>query len=348
MKEADLIREAVQVLAETTGVELELIEHEYKTDQGRYIDALARINGDPNQNIFAIEAKQNLTTAKAGQAIEQLQAVPFKGMLVTDFVNPKMAERLKEMNIAFIDLAGNAYINNAPVYIYIRGNRPLAKPGGILAPKPTRAFQATGLKVVFGFLIKPDLVHAPYRTIAEFTDVALGTVGWVINDLKTHGFLLDAAGKRRLIRRKELLDMWVEAYPEKLKPKLFLGRYQARNKDWWRNADVKKYHAMWGGEVAAAIITNYLKPYTATIYTPENPALMLLENQLRKDPDGNVEVLKMFWKPNGGIERQNDKKQHGDCAPYFLVYAELIATADQRNIETAKIIYDEYLHRYFE
>ncbi len=95
MKEADLIREAVQVLAETTGVELELIEHGYKTDKGRHIDALARINGDPNQNIFAIEAKQNLTTAKAGQAIEQLQAVPFKGMLVTDFVNPKMAERLQ-------------------------------------------------------------------------------------------------------------------------------------------------------------------------------------------------------------------------------------------------------------
>ena len=95
MKDADLIREAVQVLAETTGVELELTEHEHETDQSRYIDALARINGDPNQNIFAIETKQNLTTAKAGQAIEQLRAVPFKGMLVTDYVNPKMAERLK-------------------------------------------------------------------------------------------------------------------------------------------------------------------------------------------------------------------------------------------------------------
>lgn len=348
MKEADLFRKAVQVLAETTGVELELIEHEYRAGQGRYIDAIARIKGDPNQNVFAIEAKRNLTTAKAGQAIEQLKAVPFKGMLVTDFVNPKMAERLKEMNIAFIDLAGNAYINNAPVYIYIRGNKPLVKPGRILAPKPSRAFKATGLKVIFGFLIKPNLVQAPYRIIAECTDVALGTVGWVINDLQTHGFLLDEGKKRRLIRKRELLDMWVTAYPEKLKPKLFLGRYQARDKDWWRNADVKKHHAMWGGEVAAAIITNYLKPYTATIYTPENPALMLLENQLKKDSDGNVEVLKMFWKPNGDIERQNNEKQHGDCAPYFLVYAELIATADQRNIETAKIIYDEYLHRYFE
>ncbi len=347
MNKINLIRKAVQKLAETTGVELEITEHEYKTDQGRFLDALACINGDPNQNVFAIEAKRNLTTAKAGQAIEQLRAVPFKGMLVTDFVNPKMAERLKEMNVAFIDLAGNAYINNAPIYIYIRGNKPVEKPAGILVPKPTRAFQATGLKVVFGFLIKPDLIQAPYRVIAEITNVALGTVGWVINDLQAHGFLLDEGKKRRLIRKKELLDMWVEAYPEKLKPKLFLGRYQTRNKNWWRNAEIRNYAAMWGGEVAAAKITNYLKPYTTTIYTLEIPALLLLENQLKKDTDGNVELLKRFWMPGLTPEGQNDEKKHGDCVPYLLVYADLIATADHRNIETAKIIYDEYLYRYF-
>ena len=166
MKETDLIRKAIQKLAETTGVEVEVTAQEYLTDQGGRIDALAKINGDPNQHIFAIETKQNLTTANAGQAIEQLRAVPFKGILITDYVNPKMAERLKEMNIAFIDLAGNAYINNTPVYIYIRGNKPIAKPAGISVPKPTRAFQATGLKVVFGILINPDEQNKGYATEA--------------------------------------------------------------------------------------------------------------------------------------------------------------------------------------
>ena len=137
-------------------------------------------------------------------------------------------------------------------------------------------------------------------------------------------------------------------YPEKLKLKLFLGRYQAKERNWWKNADVEKHHALWGGEVAAAIITRYLKPYTVTIYTPEIPPLLLFENQLKKDLDGDVEVLKKFWKPDLNFEEQNDRKEHGACAPYLLVYADLIATADQRNIETAKIIYDEYLHRYFE
>ena len=75
---------------------------------------------------------------------------------------------------------------------------------------------------------------------------------------------------------------------------------------------------------------------------------MLLENQLQKDEDGNVELLKKFWTSELNNEEQNGKKTHTDCVPYILVYADLIATADQRNIETAKIIYDEYLYRYFE
>lgn len=347
MKDANLIKKAIQKLAETTGLEIEVTAQDYSTGQGRYIDALAQIKGDPNQHIFAIEAKRNLTIAKAGQAIEQISAVPFKGLLITDFVNPKMAERLKKANVAFIDLAGNAYINNTPVYIYVRGNKPIEKSVGITIPKPTRAFQAMGLKVMFGMLINSGLINAPYRTIAEYTDVALGTVGWVINDLQAHGFLLEEGNKRHLIRKRELLDMWVEAYPERLKPKLFLGRYQAKNKHWWQEADIEKHRALWGGEVAAAKITNYLKPCTTTVYAHEAPALMLLENQLQKDEDGNIEVLETFWRHKLNDEEQDEINTRNDCVPYVLVYADLIATADQRNIETAKIIYDEYLYRYF-
>jgi hypothetical protein len=44
-------------------------------------------------------------------------------MLVTDYVNPNMADRLKEMDLAFIDIAGNAYLNEPPVFVCIKGNR---------------------------------------------------------------------------------------------------------------------------------------------------------------------------------------------------------------------------------
>jgi hypothetical protein len=33
----------------------------------------------------------------------------------------------------------------------------------------------------------------------------------------------------------------------------------------------------------------------------------------------------------------------GDVAPPLVIYADLIATADERNVETAQFIYDRYL-----
>ena len=35
-----------------------------------------------------------------------------------------------------------------------------------------------------------------------------------------------------------------------------------------------------------------------------------------------------------------------DVTPALLTYADLLATGDQRNIETAKIIYDQYLAQF--
>ena len=100
-------------------------------------------------------------------------------------------------------------------------------------------------KVVFGFLCNPGLAAAPYREIAEQTDVALGTVGWVVNGLKDAGYLLDRGKKkdRRLTERQKLLERWVEAYPEKLQPKLNLGEFVADNPRWWEAVEIEKYGA---------------------------------------------------------------------------------------------------------
>ncbi len=42
-----------------------------------------------------------------------------------------------------------------------------------------------------------------------------------------------------------------------------------------------------------------------------------------------------------------DRHVYEDMVNPILIYADLIATGDQRNIETAKVIYDQYLIRYF-
>jgi len=353
-QENNLLEDAIRQLALATGIKLKVIEYNYEIDPGRVVDAVVQLAGAKKPEHYAVEIKPHLTHAKVGLIAKQFKAAPLRGLLVTDYVNPVIAELLKEMDIAFIDMAGNAYINHAPIYIYIRGNKPTKKEYLGRQLKPTRAFQGTGLKTLFGFLINPKLINKTYRNIAKTTDVALGTVGWVLTDLKEHGYLYENKNKeRRLIRKKELLDKWVAAYPEKLRPNLRLGCYQAVNHEWWKDVEIAKHNALWGGEVAAAKLTGYLKPIMATIYADRIPPLLLLENNLKKAADGDVEILRQFWTPELIIE--TDKKYQNIGRPidtnklvsYLLIYADLIATADDRNIETAKMIYDKYLDQYF-
>jgi len=347
--EHQLLLTATEKFTETTGIPIRVAAYEHPIGHGRWIDAIIHVGGAEDANTYAVEMKRYLTTAKLGLAAEQLKDTPYKGMLVTDYVNPKMADRLKEMELAFIDLVGNAYLNEPPIFVFIKGNRPTEKKLLGTTQKPTRAFQPTGLKMLFGLLTNPELLHEPYRDIAEATDVALGTVGWVFTDMREHGFLFEGKGReRRLTQKRRLIEGWVAAYPDKLRPKLRLGRFKAPTPYWWEDENLAPHNAQWGGEVAAAKVTHYLKPEKTVIYADAVPPRLIVENQLKTDPEGDVEILKRFWKPQQPGRFVNQADLPADIVPPLLIYADLMATADDRNVETAKMIYEKFLHGHFE
>lgn len=341
-EEKQLLKEAVQAFEAETGLKIEITRYHY-IENRREIDGMVNLPCQAGR--LAVEVKKWAQHTNIGAIANQIANLPMEGMLVADYVNPNMAEKLRELGIPFIDTAGNAYIHKPPLYIWVTARKPemQRKKRG---ERGGRAFDATGLKVVYGLLCQPDLAGAPYRQIAEQTDVALGTVGWVINDLKAAGFLVER-GKtkgRRLTERKKLLDRWVEAYPEKLKPKLKVGDFIANDPLWWKKLDIEKYGAYWGGEIAAAKYTNYLKPKVATIYLPEAAGNKLLADaKLRKavnqDADGYlVKIYRPFWQ----VVPKNEKTTPSVVHP-ILTYADLIATGDSRNLETARMVYEQYI-----
>lgn len=258
-------------------------------------------------------------------------------VVVIPQITAEKADELRKDGIQFIDTAGNGYINQPPLYLFIKGNK---AQGITKAPKVNRVFKQTGLRVLYALLCNPGLENETYRTIAAKTNVALGMVNWVLKDLNELGFLMETGAGRarqvRLIRKEQLLDRWITAYAEQLRPKLILGRYRGAE-GWWQQTQMKPEQALWGGEVAAAILTDYLKPQTITVYVDKNnPAAVLIPNRLKKDPEGDVELVARFWQPE-------TIAPHGDTVHPVLVYADLLATGNQRNIETARIIYDKYI-----
>jgi hypothetical protein len=254
-------------------------------------------------------------------------------LLVAKYINTQLADELKQNGTEFIDTAGNAFINQPPLYIFVKGN----KPDTVKTPPTKRTFKPTGLKVIFAFLCNPGLENKTYREIAAQTGVALGTVDWIIKELRELRFLLDM-GKRgqRLIQKENLLQRWVTAYPEQLRPKLPLGRFTGEY-GWWQQKTLDPFKAQWGGEVAAAKLTQYLQPQIITIYTaPQELDQLLIKNRLKRDQSGDVEILKRFWKPA-------KIWKYEDLVHPILIYADLLATGNERNIETAKMIYDQHI-----
>jgi hypothetical protein len=335
-REREILNAAKLAFEEKTGLCIKILNF-VPTGKIR-LDAVVQIHAPENKpKKFYVEIKGLITKDTIGHVAGQIRRLGNPGILVTRHVTLTMAERMKELNLAFIDTAGNAYINTPPLFVYIIGQKKKDIPEG---GKTTRAFKPTGIKVVFALLCLPELVKAPYRDIARAAGVALGTVGWVMNDLKKMNYLKDR-GKhgRKLFNVDKLIDTWIHAYARELRPKLYIGRYGATNKEWWEKAAWRKTGNFLGGEPAAARLTKYLKPETITVYGSEDTNRFLLKNHLIKDPQGKVEIFKTFWNfdyPWNDVE----------LAPPLLIYADLIATADDRNIETARIIYDEYINRF--
>jgi hypothetical protein len=225
-----------------------------------------------------------------------------------------------------VDAAGNAHIRQTTVLIRVTGRKPVLK---TVAPQFGRAFQPTGLQVVFALLCHPEWVSLPYRDLATHAGVAHGTVGWVMSDLQQQGFVSDVSGKRgtrRLHNTQRLLTLWADAYARHLRPRTLLGRYYVPKLEGWENWPLAGQGAdlvQWGGEPAGALLTQYLRPGELTLYADKLPGMLAARQR--------------FWNfPEDGAQ---------NCVPPVLVYADLMATGEARCMETGKMIYEQQLAR---
>lgn len=333
----DLLEQAIAKFEAETGLGARIEAFEHGLDQ----DAEIHVAGQR----MAVEIKPRIL-GNLGVLIDRVHTMVQPALVCTEYVNPVQADKLKAANVQFMDAAGNAYINQPPLYVFIKGNKPDAQ-AVALRGGGNRAFEPTGLKVIYAFLTRPSMITAPYREIAQYTGVALGAVGWVINGLRDAGFLLDVRGReaRELINKKRLIDRWVEAYIEKLRPKLLIGVFLADTPEWWHRTPIEALGARMGGELAAAKLTGALRPEQTILYLPEQAERdFLLAARLRRvrglpppNTTGLISIYRPFW-------LDEEPLGSGGCVHPVLVYADLVATADPRNLEVARQLYEEHLH----
>ena len=288
--------------------------------------------------VFTFLIKPEIRNGHLGLIKNHFTGIKNYPLLITRYVNPVIGEKLKQLKINYVDDAGNICIIAQPVYIEITGKKPDEE---FPAKRHPGIFQGAGLQIIFALLCNNDLIFKTVRELAGIAGLATGTVHYVLNDLEKQGFIIkNPKTGRRLVNKKTLLDKWIEAYPENLRPKLFRGRYKTYKGDKPED-DFKEFGAYWGGETAAALMTNYLTPKIQTIFIGDDVRKFIFRKRLELDPKGELELMDLFWKFNWPEANLN-------IVPPILVYADLMITGDQRNIETAKLIYEKYLARYIE
>jgi hypothetical protein len=326
MTEEEIIHKALENLEKT----LKIKGKWAKTGQ-KELDGQLTLNINKEHFRLNVEIKKELR-AHMMQRILDYNAKHPPFMLVAGRLFPKMKGELRQNNVAYLEANGNFFLKTENLWFCIDTNPAIE----IEEDNRNRAFNKTGLRVVYEFLQNKDLINHPYRNIAEQTLTAIGNITNIIKGLRQEGFILPVNKQDVVLVNKEnLIRKWVEAYEYNLKPTLKIGTFRFVNdNDYlnWNTIPLREGKTWWGGEPAGDLLTNYLRPEELTLYTTEARAELMKNYRLAPDEDGKVKIYKKFW---------NTGELIPNVVPPLLAYADLLNTGNQRCIETAQKIYEQ-------
>lgn len=344
MNERELTTKALHQLEFHTGLVAKVTEYVPKKNsdkKGGQGSADALIQFDNCNAKLVAELKKWGADGDTSAVVDQVAAMTGgkDRVLISDYINDETGTRLREAKVNYLDRAGNAFLDIAPIYVLIQGKVP--KDVASL-DKTARLFNETGLKVIFALLANPGLLNANYREIANRAKVSMGTIGWVLRGLKDQAFTVESCKKYEWKNKPRLIKRWAEEYPD-LRSRHSLGKYYAQDQNWWQSVELSRYDAVLGGEAAAANYSDGARPRSATIYVGKHKQGLLIRDLKLVKPDeskghwpANIEILSKFW---GQAE---DLSLLGNSTHPLITYADLLDTWDPVSREIAKQIAEKY------
>lgn len=310
---------ALENIRQTAGIEAALQEN-------GLLDGVLSLTVNGQKQTYVAKIMREVRTYQLKQIEDYLQHFD-NLILIANRIFPKIKEELKKREIPYLEANGNIFLKKAGIFLFVDTQKAL----NIEKNKGNRAFTKTGLQVLFYLLQHKEAINMTQRELAEKTNVGLGNIPQVIEGLKKTGYLMQLNNKSYVWEnRNALLERWVAGYATVLRPKLIKERYTLAGQ--WENITFHTGKTVWGGEPAADILTNHLRPGKFLIYTRENRVDLIINYGLRPDKNGEIEALDVFWELN-----------NGNTAPPLLVYTDLVLEGGKRNRETAKKIYDEFI-----
>ncbi|MDX2072343.1 MAG: type IV toxin-antitoxin system AbiEi family antitoxin [Haliscomenobacter sp.] len=330
-QERRIIDPILERLHELKLVNLQFAYQKAPADAG--IDGLITI-GDVE---YPLEIKGQVQMSMLPKLLEQKKAYP-KLILAAQEIPEKVKIALKEQQFNYVDASGNLFLNDLPrLYLFNESKNKKQVP----LKNKDLAFTKKGLIVVFHLLSNPELINEPQRTIQQVSTTSLDTVNKVFASLKAQGFIRKKNEKEfRLDQKRNLFLKWIDAYEQRLKPSLFVGRYRFQTIEKeraWDQIELKEA-SFWGGEPGSDLLTNYLQPAVFQLYSTETKMDLMKNYRFIPDPKGNIYVHVPFGENLVTVKRTNP----------LLVYADLVNSASYRNLEVAQKVDELYVQKILE
>jgi len=282
------------------------------------------------------ESAERITVDKLSTTL----ASGYKKLLICDYVSDDQGARLREAKINYLDNVGNAYLDISPIFVLIQGKKPK---DDFALNRAAKLFTETGLKVILALLANQGLLNGSYRKIADHANVSMGTIGWVLRELKHQGFTVAKNGQTEWLNRARLIKKWVEEYPT-LKAKYLYGTYYVKDQYWWRSLELEKYQAVLGGEIAAVDYSSGLEPTSGEIFVGKHKHDSLIRDlgfvemdQAQGEFRTRVDVLDKFWGQTEGMNLFDN------LAHPLISYASLMDTWDPKSRDLAGKIAERFL-----
>lgn len=349
LKEIDILDKSKLALSNLFDNTITLKDSKTTFDNNQ-VDGILAINS--TELSFIVIAKP--TIGRISKIIKDYELNPDykkKPIIITDYATEDLMKYFREQGIFFIDSVGNCFIDLPHFKILVEGRDNIFQ-----EVNTKRAFQKTGLKLLFYLFKKPDLLNETYRKIAEKTKISLGSIANIFDELKADGFIVERNNhKKHLSNLKLLLTKWAISYTEVLRPSLHRGYFTPIDLDdqkrWF--VDNKEGDLFLGGEFGAYYLDRYLKPERLIIYS--NIRLSELAKTYKIVPASKlaiernrIEVLEKFWVDdfdNNLLDYYNSLGNQ--IVDPILIYADLIVSNNYRNVETAEAILDNELRDRF-
>jgi hypothetical protein len=262
-----------------------------------------------------------------------------RSLLITPQLSEAAVDQLIAANIEFIDSQSNLHLHSPGNYVLVR-ERSGAKRSQLSAEITVQALQ-----IIYELLQTPDILKRDdfESAIGVTSGVPLLSVRAMLSTLEHLNYLQRQQNKYRIVDYIKLLERWEMGYAENLRSKLWIESFTPVGDRTWSAlmeeiTQKAKEHDYWiGGELGAAIATDYLRPSRVTLHVPDDYRPIFVSLKLKPNPQGEITFLQKF----GNLSGWNA----GDAAiaDPLLIHAELQMSNDSRLRETAERLFDQYL-----